>query len=118
MSNNDNTLTKEKVLDILNSNDKAVERAILALYERQTSNEKNTFSSDEHNGVGFNKYDAKFLSSLAEYLIRNPNRGLTAKQLAAVRKVYPNQSNSVIGKYYNQLIQIAKEKAERNTGQA
>ena len=43
----------------------AVEQGILRLYERQTAEERATHATQEANGIGFNLYDADFLSSLA-----------------------------------------------------
>jgi hypothetical protein len=66
----------------------AVEQGILRLYERQTAEERATHATHEANGLGFNLYDADFLSSLAEqvkYSTRPVGRRLSPRQLAVGR---------------------------------
>lgn len=74
------------------------ERAVLALYERQTADEKSAGSTVHHNAAGYNAFDAPFMTSLAEQL--KQGRHLSNKQLAAARKV--------LRKYTGQLAKIAK----------
>lgn len=93
--------TKERVQELLKVNDKAVARAILALYARQTAGEQAGEQTDVENGVGFNKIDAPFLSSIAKALPRY-NGHMTARQLTTARKMLP--------KYWRQLCEIANEK--------
>jgi len=40
----------------------------LAIYNKQTSFEKSAGETTEHNGIGFNGVDAKYLSWVATYL--------------------------------------------------
>lgn len=91
----------EKIKKLLETNDKAVSRAIVALYERQTEDEKNRENTVEKNGVGFNGFDAKFFSSLAQQI--QSGRTLSQKQIAFARKG--------IMKYSKQLAEIANCKA-------
>jgi hypothetical protein len=73
-----------------------VERALLALYARQTSTEQTAHATQEENGVGFNRIDASFLTSLAQQVQANAanprsqyhreGRRLSDRQLAAARK--------------------------------
>ena len=73
-------------------------RALLAIYKRQTVEEQEFKTTKEHNAVGFSKYDAEILTSIAEQLI---NRGsISSKQLEVVRKR--------IIKYVGQLVKIAE----------
>jgi len=92
--------TPEAVKELLLKSDKAVERAILALHERQTYEEQNIYGTKEINGIGFNKFDAPFLTDLAKKLLNGYS--LTPKQIAAARK-------SLI-KYKGQLSEIAIKK--------
>jgi hypothetical protein len=87
----------EEIRSLLEKSDKAVQRAIVALYERQTESERNTEATVEKNGVGFNGFDAKFFSSLAQQI--QSGRVLSQKQIAFARKG--------IMKYSKQLAQIA-----------
>jgi hypothetical protein len=84
---------------LLDRSDRAVERAILAIYNLQTADEKNWQGTAHLNGVGFNAYDAKFGSSLAEWL--NAGRSFTRGQLKSAKKMAK--------KYRRQLVLIANQ---------
>lgn len=103
--------TKEKINELLLSNPKACERALVVLYNRQTNDEKNAEATIERNGVGFGAYDAEFMSSLARRVLGG--RGLTPNMLRVLRK----QNKSGICKlahYHRQLI----DEIERKAGEA
>lgn len=89
--------TKDQIKELLLSNPNAVMRGILAIYRLQTESEKMGQHTNEVNGVGFNKFDVKFLTSLAQRMERG--LPLTEKQLIAGRKA--------ILKYSGQLAKIA-----------
>ena len=91
---------RDAIFDLLDNNDKAVARAILALYKRQTTSEQSVGYTKEHNSVGFTAFDAPFLSSLAESLPKYHNN-LTVRQLAKARPM--------MKKYWKQLLDIAEE---------
>jgi hypothetical protein len=91
---------KAKIHALLDEKPKAVERAIVAIYNRQTASEKNALATTDSNGIGFAANDAEFLSSLAEWI--NKGRSLSAKQLAIGR--------NRIKRYHRQLCEIANEK--------
>lgn len=89
------TWTKEKIHCLLNSNPKAVEKALLVLFNRQTDTEQAAEDTKFVNMRGFTAADAPRLSSIAKYLIRR--KSLTEKQVALVRRR--------IMKYWKQLLQ-------------
>lgn len=60
------TPTKESIKELLAKSDKAVYRALIVLFERQTSDEQASESTTHKNGRGFSAFDAEFLSSLAK----------------------------------------------------
>lgn len=95
--------TKELVRERLLANDENVWRGTVMLYRRQTRSEQEHGQARERNGVGFNKRDARFMTSLAEQIIRNKNRGyrylLTERQTEYARRI--------IWKYAGQLAKIA-----------
>lgn len=91
------TWTKDSIQKLLDENPKAVQRAILAIYRRQTSEEQAYQTTRHSNGVGFGAFDAEFLSSLAQRLERGWD--LSEKQLAFGR--------SKIKRYWRQLAEIA-----------
>ena len=72
-------------------------RSLKILYSYQTADEKSTKDTITENGVGFNSVDAQFLSSCAEFLIKN--RFLTIKQKTVVR--------TKMIKYTKQLTKLA-----------
>jgi hypothetical protein len=80
-----------------------VERALVALYELQTPQEKAAEMTAVSNGVGFNAVDAPFLSSLAEQVQRRSHVAegyrLSPKQIMWARKK--------LKKYGRQLVEIA-----------
>ena len=88
---------KETMVELLDSNDKAVLRAILAIYNLQTAEEKCAGVTISNNGVGFNGADVEIMTSFAEGILKYGR--LTTKQLKVGRRI--------IKKYTRQLIEIA-----------
>jgi len=105
------TLTKEDIITLLMTNDKAVERAVVVLFERQTQSEQSSESTHVHNGEGFTPFDAHIMSGMAKWVLRG--RPLTPKQLAFLRRG-TRKFPSRIGKYAGQLLKIAEAKAASN----
>lgn len=95
-----NAPTLETIRDLLDRSDKAVERALVVLYARQTADEQATGTTREHNGQGFNGTDAELLSSFAQQIERG--RSLTERQLFYARKK--------VRKYARQLLEEALAK--------
>ncbi len=92
--------TKENISEILKNNQVWLERAILAIYKKQTDNEKRIEHSINHNDIGFNRPDANLLSYYAKYLISGKH--LTGSHLEKARKK--------MIKYSGQLAKIANNK--------
>ncbi len=63
--------TVDEVLRRLQRSDIFVERALMVLYARQTTDEQNSQSTRETNGVGFNQADAYWCTKLARQVIAN-----------------------------------------------
>jgi hypothetical protein len=89
--------TKEAIRTLLETNDRAVARGVVAIYRYQTEAEQATQTTRDANGVGFNGVDAEILSSFALWI--NGGRPLTPKMLALARKK--------MMKYAGQLARIA-----------
>ena len=103
--------TKTSILNLLNTNDKAIARALVALNKHQTMSEKQDMATEERNGVGFTPADAHMGTSMADFYSKNGF--LTAKQLAYWKQ--PNAKGvSRIGKYAAQLARIANSKETKN----
>lgn len=56
---------KDYIQNLLRTNDLAVKRAVIAIYNRQTFEEKMKHKAAEDNKRGFSKIDAEFLSAAA-----------------------------------------------------
>jgi|SRR5579859_382804 len=92
--------TVDEIKNLIETNDIFVGKATVKLFEKQTEDEKQTDTTGENNGVGFNGTDAFIMSKFAKfYMERN---FLTAKQLAIARKK--------IRKYSKQITNIANGK--------
>ena len=99
---NRSTITK-----LLETNDRAVARALVVLNQRQTADEQQAEQTKYTNGRGFRSCDARMGTSMAQFYERNGY--LSPKQLAYWRK---RQRNGVmrICVYANQLADIANQK--------
>lgn len=89
--------SEKDILDLLEQSDKAVTRAVIAIYNRQTADEQAVGETKIHNGIGFSGADSRFLSYCAKYALRNGT--LTGEFLTKAR--------DKIKKYRKQLVQIA-----------
>lgn len=68
---------------LLTTNDKAVERAMVALYDMQTAGEQSDGSTRELNGKGFSAYDARNGTYYAKWV--KSGRSLSGKFLVKAR---------------------------------
>ncbi len=106
-------LTKEYIQNVLARTDNvgkhAVGRALVHLYNRQTTMEQDTLRTQILNERGFTHADAKPGSGMALSYMRYNN--LTPAQLAYWQGKSKNGS-SRIGKYWRQLLEEAKSKVE------
>jgi hypothetical protein len=100
-------LNKDYIVNLLISNDKAVARALIALADRQTVDEKLCEETKYKNGQGFRPCHARMGTSMAEFYKKNGF--LTLKQINYWRK--PQKNGQIrISIYANQLLEIAKTK--------
>lgn len=89
------------IVSLLHLNNRAVERAMIVLYNNQTQDERSAGATKHHNGKGFNSYDAKTGTYYALWVLSG--RKLTGFHLERARVMSL--------KYVGQLVQAAKEKA-------
>ena len=89
-----------QIKSLLATNDRAVVRGIVVLYDRQTADEKASDATRHHNGIGFNALDAGILSSFARQI--RSGKTLSEKQMAVAKKC--------MMKYAGQLASIANER--------
>jgi hypothetical protein len=93
--------TKEEIKEKLKSDDNWLIRGLLAIYDRQTEEEQSSHATQVHNGIGFNAYDAEFLTNSAKFY---QSKGfLSDRHLRAVRRA--------MIKYSAQLSRIANGQA-------
>ncbi len=81
------TWTKERIQSLISQNALALERGLLVVYANQTADEKASGDTHHDNGMGFTGADAKFLSSVAEWVKNSRYREgfrLTPSQRASV----------------------------------
>lgn len=93
-------LTKESMLHVLNTKRGAVERALVALWKRQTAGEQAARTTKHQNGEGFTAADAHRLSLLAEKVAKG-------YQLSPIEL---EDSRARLQKYAGQLLEIAVER--------
>jgi hypothetical protein len=103
-----NGWSKDSIQALIDTNDRAVMRALLVLYSRQTEAEQATESTREHNGRGFSAFDAEILSSFA---VQVKSRGtLTPRQLEVARKR--------VRSYWKQLLEVASQSSVQYRAQS
>jgi hypothetical protein len=89
--------TKAEIINLINTSDRAVERAVLAIYARQTADEQEAGVTSHLNARGFNGSDASYGSYCARWLLKGNH--LTGKHLGRCR--------SLVRKYHRQLAEDA-----------
>lgn len=94
----------EQIIKSLDTNDRAVEKAMFLLGERQTQEELEQEATLKHNAVGFSSAHARF-GALAYGIVKNGGH-LRGKLLTVARHIAKRYART-------QLLQIAKEKAAK-----
>jgi hypothetical protein len=79
------TWTRIEIEALINTNDRAVERAMVAIWERQTRDEQVTEATRHHNGIGFSGWTAKSGTYYANWV--RSGRSLSGRHLAKARKI-------------------------------
>jgi len=100
-------MTKDIIKNKLANDNTWLERGVLAIWKRQTQDEKIATCTKYHNGIGFNGVDGTFMTSLGNQINRKSQSGvkigtcLSPKQITIARKK--------MQKYAGQLLLIANE---------
>lgn len=94
---------KEELQKLLCRSDRAVESALVRIYDLQTPLEKAADMSVQENGYGFNRVDAQFLSQYASMV--KMGHHLTRNEVCIVR--------ARILKYWKQLMVLSKQKLQQ-----
>lgn len=104
-------ITKEQIIKLLETNDKAIIRALIVLNNRQTDEEKNDEATIVHNGRGFRPCHARMGTSMAKFY--NAKQFLTSKQINYWR--VPDKNGKMrIAIYAGQLLEEVQNKIIRN----
>ena len=77
--------TREDIVSLLNTSDRAVERGVVAIWQRQTADEQSTDTTRHSNGIGFSGWSASSGSYYAKWV--ESGRRLTGKHLDKARKI-------------------------------
>lgn len=93
--------TKEQIINLIDTNDRAVVKALIRIYSNQTSVEQVAQQTKESNGIGFNSADARILTYRAQYAKRTGS--LSGSHLIDTRRR--------IKKYWAQLLAYANSHA-------
>jgi hypothetical protein len=101
-------LNKDSIVKLLQTNSKAVARALVLLNKRQTSDEQASENTRYLNGRGFRPCHARMGSSMAKFFERTGY--LTPKQIGYWR-ARDRSGNMRIGIYWAQLLEEAQLKA-------
>lgn len=100
VSQNELQIKKANILSLLERDDKAVARAVVRIYQRQTEDEQRVSETKHHNKIGFRANDAKYLSMVARFVLAN----------GAITEAYHMQkTRRLMKQYWKQLIEIAEE---------
>lgn len=89
----------------LQTDQRWLESALLAVYRRQTEDEKKSGETIHHNERGFNTHDAPVATYMAKWLLGDPERHLSGRFLKAARTLMP--------KYAAQLVKYATNRARQ-----
>lgn len=101
--------TKDKMIALLDSNDLAVERALVVIYDRQTRDEKAESQTKHHNAVGFRKNHDHTGSYYACIILKGwkqPN----GKNRVHLNPVKLAKARSIVIHYHRQLCEVANAK--------
>jgi hypothetical protein len=79
------TWTREEIETLVTTNDRAVERAMVSIWERQTADEQSTETTRHSNGVGFSGWTARSGTYYAGWV--RSGRRLTGKHLDKARRI-------------------------------
>lgn len=94
---------KAEIHSLLLNNDKAVIRALVCIYQRQTEDEQREQETKHSNTIGFRANDAKYLTMAAQWALRT----------GTLDDFHMQKVRAKIMHYWRQLVEIAEEKNAR-----
>lgn len=102
-------LTKQQVSELILTNDRAVERALICLFRRQTRAEQSSNTTQLHNDIGFTHADSHWGCINAKMVLGG--KRLTPFQLEQWRKL-DRRGTPRLAKYWRQLSEEATRKEQ------
>ena len=102
--------TPDRIRHLLNTNDLAVERAIVVLYDRQTQDEKRDSDTKHDNKRGFKANHASTMSFFARIILKGWKQDRN-KERVHLNPVKLAKARNVALQYTRQLCEQANEKA-------
>jgi hypothetical protein len=100
-------LTKEAIVKLLETNDKAIIRALAVLYSNQTASEQRSESTINRNGEGFRPCHARMGTSMHEFYQK---RGFLSPKQIAYWRVKDKNGDMRLAIYWRQLAEAAEAK--------
>jgi hypothetical protein len=116
----DKTWTRDKINSLLECNDRAVERAMIRLFELQTADEQSSANTNHQNGRGFASCDARAGTRFARWLqgmddsnrVRYPKKSLTHPRVGRIFGRYCKDGETVIGRARRIAIKHSQQLAD------
>ena len=123
--------TRDEINEMLRTNDKAVERAIVRLFELQNADEQRHGTTNAQNGRGFCSSDARAGTRFARWIqgmdnknvvryapksLSNPRARNIFYRYCAPNGTVMDRARKIALKHSKQLVEIANEKANKTSG--
>jgi hypothetical protein len=94
-----NEWNKERIVSLLQTNNRAVEKAIVAIYHRQTLDEQSTQETKHANGIGFTGAHARLGTYYARWILEG--NCLTGKHLEKARAMSLHYTAQLLQEIFN-----------------
>ena len=101
-------LTREGIVELLKTSDRAVARALVVLNERQTADEQAQEETKYRNGRGFRPCHSRMGSSMAKFYAA---RGFLTSKQTNYWRMKDRKGKMRIEIYSGQLLEVAEQKA-------
>lgn len=100
--------TKDRIINLLNTNDLAVERALVAIYDRQTHDEKRDSDTKHDNMRGFRANHASTGSYFARIILKGWS-GPNGRNTVHLNPYKLAKARSIVLHYHRQLCEVAND---------
>lgn len=103
--------TRDEINSLLETNPKAVEQAMLRLWDRQTRVEQQQNATIYHNTVGFSAFHARSGMKFAKFIMAAIRKGVPAGE-----RLYGTAAEKALKialRHSKQLVEVANERLEK-----